>query len=319
MTRVSLARRSVGLFGLTTAAALALTGLTAGSASASLDAGALGCVTAASVTVPDGKAAKDPHTFSAAEVAAMEAATAARLAELGLTAGASTTTAMEIPVVFHVLRSGDSVDQGNLKRSTIKDQIHQMNKAFKGKESKAGVRTGFKFVLDDIVRTTNADWFNLSYGGADETAMKSALREGDAGTLNIYSARLSGGLLGWATFPSWYQGNPDDDGVVILDQSVPGGSAVPYDEGDTATHEVGHWMGLYHTFEGGCSGTGDQVADTPAEAEPAFGCPIGRDTCTASGTDPVLNYMDYSDDSCMNQYTKDQKTRMHDQWDAYRA
>lgn len=317
MSPVLHARRGLSLVSLTAAAAFALTSLSVGTASAAFDEGSLVCADD-TFAIPEGKLAKDPHNFTAAQVAAMEAATAARLAELGLEAGPERVSAIDVPVVFHVIRSGKSVSQGNLSGATVKAQVRQLNKAFKGRESGPGVRTGFKFVLDKTTRTTNSDWFDLTYGGSDEIAMKRALREGGAGTLNIYSARLSGGLLGWATFPSGYQNNKDYDGVVILDQSVPGGSAAPYNEGDTATHEVGHWIGLYHTFQGGCSG-GDQVSDTPAEAEPAFGCPIGRDTCSASGKDPVLNYMDYSDDDCMNQYTKGQKVRMHNQWDAYRA
>jgi len=140
--------------------------------------------------------------------------------------------------------------------------------------------------------------------------MKNALRMGTADDLNIYSSKPGQDYLGWATYPSAYQSAKSNDGVVILYSTVPGGTAVPYNLGDTATHEVGHWMGLHHTFQGGCNGT-DFAYDMPAERSPGLGCPVGRNSCpNKPGLAPINNFMDYSDDSCMNTFTDAQRVRM---------
>jgi Pregnancy-associated plasma protein-A len=218
-----------------------------------------------------------------------------------------------IPVYWHVINNGSSLSQGNIPDSQITAQIDVLNAAFAG--------TGWTFSLVSTTRTTNSSWYTCS-GGSCESQMKIALRQGSADDLNIYSNNMGGGLLGWATFPSSYQSQPKMDGVVLLYSSLPGGSAAPYNLGDTGTHEVGHWMGLYHTFQGGCirSGSGgDGVADTPAEKSPAYGCPTGRDSCrNISGLDPITNFMDYTDDACMNTFTAGQDARMDSMFTTYR-
>jgi pregnancy-associated plasma protein-A len=223
------------------------------------------------------------------------------------------------PVYFHIITS--STGEGDVSPRQIEKQMEILNEAFAGTNKGAASPTSFQFVLVAVDRTANDAWFNMGPGTTAERDAKAALRVGGADALNIYTANLVGGLLGWATFPSWYKSKPDQDGIVILHSSMPGGDAAPYNDGDTATHEAGHWVGLYHTFQGGCNGQGDYVSDTPAERSPDFFCQVGRDSCSgpkAPGLDPVYNFMDYGDDACIRQFTNGQAIRSDELVQAYR-
>jgi len=224
----------------------------------------------------------------------------------------SMVTGGNIPVYFHTITNTKGM--GAVSSATIQSQINVLNAAYK--------TGGWSFTLVGTDTTANDSWYTVSPGSPAESQMKSTLRKGSADDLNLYSANIGGGLLGWATFPSDYSRSPSMDGVVMLTSSLPGGTATHYDEGDTATHEVGHWMGLYHTFQGGCReiGGGDGVADTPPEKEANYGCPGTVDSCPDSvGNDPTTNFMDYVYDSCMNTFTSGQFARINQEYSAYRA
>lgn len=221
--------------------------------------------------------------------------------------------ATTIPTFVHVINNGSGIANGDVPDNQISAQMSVLNNAY--------ASSGFSFTLIGVDRTTNATWYTMTPSSAADKQAKAALRVGGAETLNLYTANLGGGLLGWATFPQDYKKHPSLDGVVVLFSSLPGGSAAPYDEGDTATHEVGHWMGLYHTFQGGCTKRGDSVDDTPAEKSATFNCPVGQDSCTASrfpGLDPIHNFMDYTDDACMFEFTPGQDARMQSMFATYR-
>jgi len=230
-------------------------------------------------------------------------------------AASDATRAPTINVYFHVISANETLEGGDIPDSQITDQINVLNNDYASSD--------VSFTLVETTRTVNATWFeSLNPKSAEETAAKDLLRVGGPETLNIFTvggitADNGDELLGYATFPDSYESAPERDGVVMLYSTVPGGTSEPYNRGRTLTHEVGHWVGLYHTFQGGCDG-GDSVDDTPPEASPAYGCPTDRDTCDAEGLDPVTNFMDYTDDSCMDNFTKGQITRFIDQIAVYR-
>ena len=237
----------------------------------------------------------------------------------GTGAGRASTSAagsVVVPTYVHVVTEGS---KGLVSQVTVQAQIVALNAGFGGAGGIGAAATPFRFVLAGYQVRNNRHWYGLARGSKAERDMKRTLRRGGAGTLNVYVTNLRQNLLGWATFPWQYQGNPANDGVVVTNRSLPGGAIVDYNQGDTAIHEVGHWLGLYHTFQGGCDGAGDYVADTAPEATSASGCPAGRDTCTGGGPDPITNFMDYSYDDCMFQFTPGQSQRMDAAWSQWRS
>jgi len=221
-----------------------------------------------------------------------------------------------IPVHFHVINKGSGIANGDVPDAMLDSQITVLNDTYQG--TRGGANTPFRFVKASTTRTTNEAWFTMGIDSAQEAEAKKQLHVGGPSELNIYTADI--GPLGWATFPWSYKGNPALDGVVLKHTTLPGGSATQYDLGFTASHEVGHWLGLYHTFQGGCNSPNDEVTDTPQEADANFECPsTAPDTCRkAPGRDPIHNYMDYSYDSCLTEFTSGQSARMDSMFTQYR-
>ncbi len=227
-----------------------------------------------------------------------------------------------IPVYVHVIKGrhrGERVPAGPKRVRTL---LATLNDAMAGKQSSLSVPTRYRFVLKKINYRKRDGWHHAFLNGPRDQRMKRKLHRGDARTLNLY---INGGgprgepVLGWSRFPWQYAAKPYMDGVSVNMAALRGGKATGYNLGDTVVHETGHWLGLFHTFEGGCGETGDLVADTPAEAEPSFFCETKRDTCAEDpGLDPVHNFMDYSQDACMNQLTAGQVRRMDSAFEKWR-
>jgi hypothetical protein len=251
----------------------------------------------------------------------MPSAEQQQLIEQAATNGIDRGGVVTISVHWHVITTRKGA--GNVS-SLIPAQMQVLNDSFAGSK--------FAFVTASTQVIANDTWYFAAAGSNEEVAMKTALRRGGPNELNIYTTN-GDVFLGWATLPFFYKFAPAYDGVVLWWAAMPGtglsGAAddepdgvLTYDQGDTGTHEVGHWLGLDHTFGpgDGCTNPGDKINDTPTEAEPQFFC-APRDSCTGlafKGDDPITNFMDYVDDVCMDHFTSDQSKRMRTHWHAFR-
>ncbi|KAG5952636.1 hypothetical protein E4U53_000329 [Claviceps sorghi] len=187
----------------------------------------------------------------------------------------------------------------------VRAMITTMNENYKN--------MGFQFTLKKVGYTVNVDWAS----GQNGLAMKKQLRKGDYKTLNLYYvntvARTStGAITGTCQLPNKGSNSGNNlilDGCVIRRDTM--------SNGQTTAHEVGHWLGLFHTFQGGCTGTGDMVDDTPA-CKQTWSCDENMDTCPKiPGKDPVHNFMAYG--NCRRQFTDGQAKRARSQYQFYRA
>jgi len=327
-------RRSIGHF-LLGVALLATLGLSATAGSATVDAKPHSSADCSDDTISSARAmhntgdGRDYNSVSTAQAGAMEAALDRQIQGLVASGQLTKNGALKNKKTFtirtfvHIITASDGTT-GDVTDQEVSDQMGVINAAYAGTTSSASAPSPFRFELAGIDRTANDAWYdwNLTEDFTDEDAeakaAKRALHEGGYADLNVYIAALGSGLLGYATFP---RGELALDGLVLLNESLPGGTAAPYNLGDTAPHEIGHWLGLFHTFEGGCAGAGDHVSDTPAQldGDNIFFCNEADDTCPKKGLDPVHNFMSYGDDFCLDRFTKGQNRRQIATWLGQRA
>jgi len=177
---------------------------------------------------------------------------------------------------------------------------------------------GYSFYINSIDSAVNAGWYYATDSHKYETdpwdnddqflAMTQAMTVDVLNSINYFwtGASMTAGL---GVYPWSFSEEDSRHGIYCANYTLPGGS-YPYTEGYTGVHEVGHYFGLYHTFENGCSNPGDSVDDTPYQSDANTGCPSAPYSCGSN--DDVGNYMDYMDDVCMTHFTTGQQDRI--QW-----
>ncbi len=279
------------------------------------------CIADPEARVMAGMNGQDPNSLTPEQFAAMEQSFQQQV-QAARRGGKLTSAAklgdITINTYVHVITRASG--SGGVKPRQVRQQMQVLNDAFAGLASPTSADTHFRFVLAGLDYTANDDWYDWHWlDNSDDIAAKKALHVGGWRDLNIYVTDFNPpGLLGYATFPKSVP--KQRDGVVVLNESLPGGNAAPYNEGDTLTHEVGHWLNLYHTFQNACSYPGDAVSDTPYQDDGVniFFCEESDDTCPQPGTDPVHNFMSYGDDPCLDEFTAGQADRMLLSWQTLR-
>lgn len=242
-----------------------------------------------------------------------------------------------LPVVVHIIYQTEN-NPWNISDAQVFSQMEVLNEDFLRTNpdttntpvafQPAAVNTSISFCLAQrdpqgnpttgIIRHAFPNTTTWSSGAFNSTVKPATIWD-PTKYMNVWVANLSGGVLGYAQFPTGSRlpglgggGSANTDGIVLLYTSVgrPPFNPFPgvYNGGRTATHEVGHYLGLRHIWgDGGCS-VDDFCADTPPSDASNFGCPVTHVSC--GNVDMVQNYMDYTNDACMNLFTADQRTRM---------
>jgi hypothetical protein len=223
-----------------------------------------------------------------------------------------------ITIKFYICQDPNMREESDMTRVAhmCKRQVRKMNIAYSGRSQCQGpmvytphfadAKVTFKPFEDDdlgVIRHSRCNMADTYYEDIWHDAMPA-----ERGFHKVLLGGSGNYLLGVSAFPT-----DSIRGTMIAMETMPGGNDPPYNQGDTLVHETGHFLGLYHTFQGGCIGQGDAMDDTPAEDAPYFGCPAAHDqpaSCISHESAPVHNYMDYSDDSCMCHFTEDQVSRI---------